>query len=481
MFNMNRFATIVISFFLFFGSIAIFSTIGTCEEVNGTTLYVGGSGPGNYSYIQDAINDSSDGDTVFVYSGTYNENIIINKTINLIGENKTNTIIKGTFNNGSEFNYPFIIEVTVDDINIINFTIKDDDVCIFIADSNNNSIKNNIFINSKLGGIVLFNSSFNVIENNDFNNSSLTIRIDSSKNIVRNNIVNEKSLIYFEDESDIIVQNAGQIILLNCNNITIQNQNISNTYDGISLFNSSNCLISNNYISNNEYGISLYESSSIKILNNDLYYNNEAIDLDYSNKNILAFNNISNSYGNAITLYYSSNNQFLNNSISNSGFSGVYVGKESGKNLIIGNTISYNIIFGIELGVQNCINNDNLIFHNNFISNFYQEISGKITNAYSTCGNSWFNSSLKQGNYWDDYTGLDKNNDGIGDEPYVISGEDNVDEYPLMMPYDGAIRLKEFYVDEEQLYTMLIVGLIAAILFCLPVGYIWYRKRYKKK
>jgi hypothetical protein len=41
----------------------------------GNWLYVGGSGPGNYTHIQDAINDSSDGDTVFVHSGIYYENI----------------------------------------------------------------------------------------------------------------------------------------------------------------------------------------------------------------------------------------------------------------------------------------------------------------------------------------------------------------------------------------------------------------------
>ena len=47
----------------------------------GNWLYVGGSGPGNYSKIQDAINASSNGDTVFVYddSSPYLENLIINK------------------------------------------------------------------------------------------------------------------------------------------------------------------------------------------------------------------------------------------------------------------------------------------------------------------------------------------------------------------------------------------------------------------
>ena len=93
--------------------------------------------------------------------------------------------------------------------------------------------------------------------------------------------------------------------------------------------------------------------------------------------------------------------------------------------------------------------------------------------------NSWFYQN--EGDYWENYAVLDKNNDGIGDEPYEIPGEDNVDEYPLMMPYIGKLRTKEFYVDEGQLYTMLIIGLIAAIIFCIPVGYIWYRKRHKKK
>jgi len=36
---------------------------------NGNTLYVGGSGPNNYTKIQDAIDNASNGDTVFVYSG----------------------------------------------------------------------------------------------------------------------------------------------------------------------------------------------------------------------------------------------------------------------------------------------------------------------------------------------------------------------------------------------------------------------------
>jgi pectin methylesterase-like acyl-CoA thioesterase len=66
------------------------------EETIGNTLYVGGSGFGNYTKIQDAIDNASEGDTIFVHNGIYNENITIIKTINLIGEDKNTTIINGS-------------------------------------------------------------------------------------------------------------------------------------------------------------------------------------------------------------------------------------------------------------------------------------------------------------------------------------------------------------------------------------------------
>lgn len=64
---------------------------------NGKTLYVGGTGPDNYTKIQDAIDDAHAGDTIFVYSDSspYYENLVIDKTLNLLGENKENTLIEG--------------------------------------------------------------------------------------------------------------------------------------------------------------------------------------------------------------------------------------------------------------------------------------------------------------------------------------------------------------------------------------------------
>ena len=69
--------SIIICSFVF---LLLFSMVSTSEESDngfsggkGITYYVGGTGSGNYSTIQNAINDASDGDTVYVFQGTYNQ------------------------------------------------------------------------------------------------------------------------------------------------------------------------------------------------------------------------------------------------------------------------------------------------------------------------------------------------------------------------------------------------------------------------
>ncbi|MCD6142250.1 hypothetical protein J7J55_05990, partial [Candidatus Bipolaricaulota bacterium] len=83
----------------------------------GNTLYVGGSGPNNYTKIQDAVDNASDGDTVYVFNGTYYENVFIGRSINLIGENKDTTIIDG---GGSGD----VVHITVDWIDICGLTVQ---------------------------------------------------------------------------------------------------------------------------------------------------------------------------------------------------------------------------------------------------------------------------------------------------------------------------------------------------------------------
>jgi len=70
------------------------------SSFDGNVLYVGCSGSECYDTIQSAINDAQSGDTIFVYddSSPYYENIVVAKSINLIGEDRETTIIYGIGN-----------------------------------------------------------------------------------------------------------------------------------------------------------------------------------------------------------------------------------------------------------------------------------------------------------------------------------------------------------------------------------------------
>lgn len=118
---------------------------------NGNWLYVGGGGPGNYSKIQDAINDSSDGDTVFVFDdiSPYNERIFVRKQIRLLGEIRNTTIIQRG------------ILVTADYVTISDFTICNG---FSIIDQNNILLSGNI-LTDRAGfcGCTNVNFSYNSI------------------------------------------------------------------------------------------------------------------------------------------------------------------------------------------------------------------------------------------------------------------------------------------------------------------------------
>ena len=118
---MKRVIAAITAILLFLPIFASFQT-GRCEETTKNIFYVGGTEPENYSSIQNAIDNASDGDTIFVYNGIYNENIIVNKTIDLIGENKENTIINGYINEIYE-NFLIAFYILADQVNLSSFTI----------------------------------------------------------------------------------------------------------------------------------------------------------------------------------------------------------------------------------------------------------------------------------------------------------------------------------------------------------------------
>ena len=174
------------------------------------TLYVGGSGPGNYSRIQDAVDNASDGDTVFAYSGTYYENVIVDKSINLIGEDKNTTVIDSRQNTGENIR---IIVIESNKFNITGFTILDSVIIsysrfivgISLIESSSVDISDSI-IKKCSRGIESIDSSFNV------NHCIITkntngIALWNSYVSIKNNIITDNSLGINSIDSPVTIEN----------------------------------------------------------------------------------------------------------------------------------------------------------------------------------------------------------------------------------------------------------------------------------
>jgi nitrous oxidase accessory protein len=175
--------------FLFIGIAIIPSSGQNIEKPSspvsrGNTLYVGGSGPGNYTTIQDAIDNASNGDTIFVYNGTYHENVLVTKSLTIIGENKIGTIIDG---NGREIG----INITATFVTIIGFTIENTKMAGIRVNANNSTISENIIKDFSNDGIWFDFCDAHTASNNILM-SGLAIGIDllfSNHNVITNNTI----------------------------------------------------------------------------------------------------------------------------------------------------------------------------------------------------------------------------------------------------------------------------------------------------
>ncbi len=259
---------IIIFYFNFFPYQSVRS-----EEFIKTTIYVDISGEGNYSSIQSAIDEAEPGDTIFVKNGVYYENIVIDKSIILIGENNTNTIIDGR----SAGN---VIKLNSNNIIIQNFTIQNSGIyfpnCGVNITSKYNNIINNI-IKNNLYGIILYGSLNNTIINNiikENKNCGIYISNSSFNNILNNRIIDHDFNgigIYDKSNNNSIIKNnllnngyCGVNIKISYMNEIMMN-NISNNYIGIKNPSSTN-IIADNYIFNNNVDIEKEsESPSFKL------------------------------------------------------------------------------------------------------------------------------------------------------------------------------------------------------------------------
>ena len=242
-----------------------------------TILYVGGSGSGNYTFIQQAVDNASDGDIVFVYNGVYYENVVIEKSISLIGEQQETTIIDGG-------NISSVVTMSSVMMNISNFTLQHGGNHGVFIDNAHGATLSHLRIRQNVNYGIYAATAINcMIKNNYIFDNTHGIYLDFSSrycSILDNQISNNSFL---------------GLSLKNSFTNNIQDNVISDNSYGLKMYSSYNCTIhSNHLINNSEYGILLKQNAyDNQIRFNNIYYTKKGIEIsDESSFNTISANTI---------------------------------------------------------------------------------------------------------------------------------------------------------------------------------------------
>ena len=332
--------------------------------------------------LQDAIDNAPAYATLKLPAGIYSGNIIINKPLTIMGK-EPNVIIKGE-------NSARVITINSSYVKLNNLTITDSgnqmitlDSAIQIKKANYCEVSNCKLLNS-LYGIDLMMANHTLISNNY--------------------ITSKKNDIEFRGDA---------IKIWYSNNNIIKNNTIDSVRDTTLTYSNHN-LIKNNTFTNNRFALHLSMSHNNILEENSLKYNSVGIMLMMAKDTKIVKNSVFSSTGAAsmgILLKNTENILLKNNSIKYNAV-GIYIDTKHTQagmqRKILNNTIAYN---------KEALNFHAAIKNNTIVgNNIYANIDDVVKSARSDV--TYLN--IIEKNYWDMYSGFDKNKDNIGDTSHKI-------------------------------------------------------------
>ncbi len=351
------------------------------------TWTVDDDGPADFHTIQEAVNAASNGDTIYVHNGTYYENVWVNQTVSLVGENRDNTIVDGNgtgpygtiwlINNNSSISgftvrngeygvvvywwglLPTFTGNRIEDNQIINNLYGG----ILLRSSANNTVSNNFLANNTLFGIHLLSSADNIIVNNTVSNSKhgLTLEGYSNNNILRNNNMTGNTYNF-----GLIIdgQTANFVGGTPARHGVVNDIDSSNTVNGKPIYFWDNR--SDEHVPTDAGYVWLNDCNNITVKGCSLSNNLQGILLLFSNNTSIVDNNIT---GNAYGIYewiYSNNNTIVGNTLEDN-LNGIYLAEVTKFTTMRNNSISGGQMnFGIppqiySLSLANSANMDPLV------------------------------------------------------------------------------------------------------------------------
>jgi parallel beta-helix repeat protein len=255
--------------------------------------------------------------------------------------------------------------------------------------------------------------------------------------------------MYFENENDLIFDNIeiGQLTLINCNNITMKNLEITHTSRGVLTINSNNCFYYNNsFHSNKASGIKIVNGNNIEILQNSIFNNFYGIVITGGN-DICANNKITNNHifqndFSGVLIDFSRNSIIKNNIIEDNGDYQYFSKDQAGidvSSYSYDNEISNNLLKNNNIGIIVTLSEDNVITYNSIekskIKNILLEFSYnnriQYNNLYDDKNRKYFrNEEMRtnnwNNNYWENW---------IGFGPKVIWGDKLIERWGRTGPY----------------------------------------------
>ena len=175
-----------------------------------STFFVGGES--NYTLIQKAIDAASPGDIILVNPGTYKECVDVNKRLILKGIGMP---VISMPEQDLYAVYSCSLTLSANGSVLEGFAVTNASGMAgdpgsgegILVLSDGNIIKGNYLYGNWANGIKLFNASYNIIEENN-NNNTIRITMDSHDNLIKNNEIHDSyGLVIINSDHNVVVDN----------------------------------------------------------------------------------------------------------------------------------------------------------------------------------------------------------------------------------------------------------------------------------
>ena len=328
--------------------------------------------------------------------------------------------------------------------------------------------------NHFLGSLDLSRSVNVTVSANYLVSGGIDIDDFGSYDISPDNLVNGLPLYYYKDCSGVRVEDvqAGQVVIINCDNIRIANVRIGNTSEGIEMFRVRDTLVANSTFSGNFCGICFSTSKNVTIAGDTVSNNFLGIEDTNSTNLLISRNNVSNNTPWGMYLWGSSQGTILGNNIS---------GNQEGIRFTVSSaiTIEGNTITSNKFGILVDPAQRRLVGHSHNLSFYHNNFLANLAIDYGM-NDMWDSGYPGGGNFWSDSLFVDNcsgstqnicpDPDGIGDTPKLVArtSVDHFDHYPLMKPFAPPVVVTAKYA--PNVISLSSVSKYLTVSIQLPIG-----------